>query len=214
MHYLYRITNMINNKIYIGQTIQPEKRWYQHRRDSANPKVPIQYAIKKHGAHNFIFEVIACCKTQDDANETETLLVAQYDLFVSNGKGYNATQGGANAPREPWTNERKEEMRALMTEYIKQHPEQGFQKGQGFWTGKTRETPWMIGRIVSDETKKKLSERKVSEETKDRIRAARAKQIMKPPSEETKRKISEAKKGKKCTEETKRKISQAMLKKQ
>ena len=47
--YIYRITCLVNNKNYIGQTINPPLRWNGHRRDSANPKVPIQFAIKKYG---------------------------------------------------------------------------------------------------------------------------------------------------------------------
>jgi len=100
---LYRITNTINRKIYIGQTVQPDKRWNQHRNDAANPKVPFHYAIKKYGAHNFEFEVIASCKNWEDANYIETELVKQYDSFIANGKGYNATHGGMNAPKsEEW----------------------------------------------------------------------------------------------------------------
>lgn len=103
LHYLYRVTNQVNGKIYIGQTVQPDKRWNQHRRDAAEPKVPFHHAIKKHGAHNFTFEVIATCKSFDDANELETLLVKQYDSYVFNRKGYNATHGGFNVPKsEEW----------------------------------------------------------------------------------------------------------------
>lgn len=96
--YLYRITCLINNKNYIGQTVDPTSRWRGHRRDSADPKVPIQFAIKKYGTHNFEFEVIATCKGQDNANELETLLVTQYNSFINN-EGYNATHGGQNAPK-------------------------------------------------------------------------------------------------------------------
>jgi group I intron endonuclease len=103
IHYLYRITNKINGKIYIGQTVQPEKRWTQHKTSAAtdNPKMVISYAIKKYGSNAFQFEVIAGCKTWDDANDTETLLVAQYGSLVPNG--YNASLGGFNAPKsEAW----------------------------------------------------------------------------------------------------------------
>lgn len=101
--YLYRITCLVNQKIYIGQTVDPTSRWRAHRRDSADPKVPIQFAIKKHGTNNFDFEVIATCKGQDNANELETFLVTQYNSYVSNNKGYNATHGGMNAPKsEAW----------------------------------------------------------------------------------------------------------------
>lgn len=100
MFYLYKITCLVNQKVYIGQTVQPEKRWYQHKNDSVrNPKVPFHHAIKKYGNENFIFEVIACCKSQDDANYLEELLIQQYDCFISNGKGYNSTYGGMNAPK-------------------------------------------------------------------------------------------------------------------
>jgi group I intron endonuclease len=103
IHYLYRITNTVNDKIYIGQTVQPEKRWNQHKTSAAsdNPIMVISHAIKKYGNQAFEFEVIAGCKTWDDANETETLLVAQYDSLVPNG--YNVSLGGFNAPKsEQW----------------------------------------------------------------------------------------------------------------
>lgn len=120
-HYLYVIINMVNNKTYIGQTINPSARWRDHRNASTAPKVPIQYAIKKYGANNFEFIVIAsgllecACKPgapgqcQIDVNELETLLVKQYDSFVSNGNGYNATFGGMNDPKsEEWKKQMSE----------------------------------------------------------------------------------------------------------
>lgn len=76
MHYLYKITNLINNKIYIGQTKRPNKRWYDHRYKSAPTKI-IHYAINKYGAHNFTFEIIAISKTQEDANDAEIELIEQ-----------------------------------------------------------------------------------------------------------------------------------------
>lgn len=103
IHYLYRITNKINGKIYIGQTVQPDKRWYQHKYMSAQdqPIMVISHAIKKYGNDAFDFEVIAGCKTWDDANDTETLLVSQYNCLVPNG--YNVACGGINAPKsETW----------------------------------------------------------------------------------------------------------------
>jgi group I intron endonuclease len=101
IHYLYRIINRINGKIYIGQTVQPQKRWNQHKNDAAHPTMIIHYAIKKYGNDAFIFEVIASCKTWDDANDTETLLVSQYNSLVPNG--YNVSLGGINAPKsEEW----------------------------------------------------------------------------------------------------------------
>jgi predicted GIY-YIG superfamily endonuclease len=101
IRHLYKITNMINQKLYIGQTLEPNKRWHEHKRSAAIPKVPIHFAIKKYGNHNFTFEVIAACRSVDDANHLETELVKQYDSYAGNGKGYNATYGGMNAPKTP-----------------------------------------------------------------------------------------------------------------
>jgi len=101
IHYLYRITNKINGKFYIGQTVQPDKRWNQHKNDAAHPTMIIHHAIKKYGNESFEFEVIAGCKTWDDANDIETFLVAQYNSLVPNG--YNVSLGGMNAPKsEQW----------------------------------------------------------------------------------------------------------------
>lgn len=101
IHYLYRITNKINGKIYIGQTVQPDKRWNQHCRDAKNPTMVIHHAINKYGKENFEFEVIAGCRNWEDANESETLFVKEYNSLVPNG--YNVALGGYNAPKsEIW----------------------------------------------------------------------------------------------------------------
>jgi len=108
---LYRITNKINGKVYIGQAADLSKRWSDHRRAVRlnKPTQIIHHAMIKHGIENFEFEVIASCKSQNDANETETILVAQYDSFIRNDKGYNATLGGMNAPKsEEWIRAMKE----------------------------------------------------------------------------------------------------------
>jgi group I intron endonuclease len=103
IYYLYKITNTTNGKIYIGQSVNPKSRWYAHKRSSRNPQLPIYYAMAKYGIECFNFEVISCCKTLEDANETETELVKQYDSFISDGYGYNATRGGMNCPKsEVW----------------------------------------------------------------------------------------------------------------
>jgi group I intron endonuclease len=100
---IYKIFNIENGKIYIGQTIEPAKRWYQHRRDAATPKYPLHYAINKYGASKFEFDVILNCNSQDYANWAEEELIKQYDCLVGNGKGYNISLGGCVAPKsEQW----------------------------------------------------------------------------------------------------------------
>ena len=95
MIYLYKIVNTLNNKVYIGQTDNPRRRWLNHQNRVKNKtsKQYIHLSIIKHGIDNFTFEVIAGCLTQDDANETEKILVSQYKSMDRN-YGYNLSPGG------------------------------------------------------------------------------------------------------------------------
>lgn len=96
MYYIYRITNIINGKIYIGQTIQPNIRWSNHKSvTKRKPTQCIHHAMKKYGVENFIFEVILTCKTQTDANEVEDVVITQYDSR-NNDLGYNIARGGSS----------------------------------------------------------------------------------------------------------------------
>ena len=169
--YLYKIFNIINGKVYIGQTIAPSARWRDHRIASANPKVPLQFAIKKYGTHNFEFEVIACCLNQDDANWAETTLINQYNSYILYGKGYNATLGGMNAPKsEEW---KQRVSQSLMGHFVSeaskkksslshkgQHysPRTEFKKGLIPWNKGTSGlmTAWNKGLPLSEDRKIKM----------------------------------------------------------
>ena len=60
IYYIYKITNKINNKIYIGFTSQnPKKRLLQHFRKAKYGTIsPLNNAIRKYGKENFIVETI------------------------------------------------------------------------------------------------------------------------------------------------------------
>ena len=91
---IYKITNKINGKIYIGQTIQkPIERFYQHCAKSAKCEVlnmPIHKAILKYGKNNFSFEILETIN-KNKLNERERYWISYYDSYNS---GYNATFGG------------------------------------------------------------------------------------------------------------------------
>jgi group I intron endonuclease len=118
--YFYKITNLINGKIYIGQSINPERRWWDHKNLSLSPK-PIQYisrAIKKYGKDNFTFEVIASSIIQDqkEIDIEEELIIQQYNSrFFSNG--YNVRPGGST--RGSW--QHSEETKRKMSENWSKH---------------------------------------------------------------------------------------------
>jgi group I intron endonuclease len=78
---IYKITNLINKKVYVGQTtVKPQKRFNQHINDSKNnpKKSIIAQAIKKYGVENFSFEVILECYSQEELNSKETEQILLY----------------------------------------------------------------------------------------------------------------------------------------
>ena len=99
-----KIPNKINNKSYIGQSIDIERRWKSHRTEPFNPNAE-QYntifykAIRKYGIENFVFEVLEECN-QDQLNEKEQYWIEYYSTYVQqiNSNGYNMTVGGQTAP--------------------------------------------------------------------------------------------------------------------
>lgn len=123
IHYIYKILNIINNKVYIGQTVQPQKRWHQHKCDSRKKffSSAISAAMKKYGIENFEFKVIACCIDQDSTNLAEAKIIEEHDCLIQNGKGYNIALGGNNAPKsEIWKQSMRDYWKNLSEEDKKQ----------------------------------------------------------------------------------------------
>ena len=56
---IYKIENLVNHKVYIGQSIHIEKRWQEHCRPSADSA--IAKAIRKYGKENFSFQILEEC---------------------------------------------------------------------------------------------------------------------------------------------------------
>lgn len=92
MAYIYKITNKINQKIYIGKTeFSIEKRFKEHCRDAfkdRNEKRPLYAAMRKYGIENFYVELI---EETDSPEEREIFWIEEYRSFKN---GYNATKGG------------------------------------------------------------------------------------------------------------------------
>lgn len=94
--YIYKITNLINGKCYVGQTTQPINiRFSQHCSDSklrVKNKTYLHNAIKKYGRDNFKIEVLVECYSQKELNSKEIELIAQ--LKTLHPHGYNLRTGG------------------------------------------------------------------------------------------------------------------------
>lgn len=92
---IYKITNKINNKVYIGQSKDIYKRWIQHKTQldrEVKENSHFQNAWNKYGKENFRFKVIEKCH-EDDLNNREIYWINEYNSFDSN-YGYNKTTGG------------------------------------------------------------------------------------------------------------------------
>lgn len=92
--FIYKITNKINGKSYIGQTIQNVKeRFYQHcatKCSQAILNMVIHKAINKYGKSNFTIEVIEEVESTN-LNDRERYWIRYYDSY---NNGYNSTEGG------------------------------------------------------------------------------------------------------------------------
>lgn len=92
---IYKITNQVNGKVYIGQSVHIKARWQQHILNARNNKenTLLYNAMRKHGIENFSFEVIEECD-KEKLNEREVYWISYYDSF-NKEKGYNMTPGGS-----------------------------------------------------------------------------------------------------------------------
>lgn len=96
---IYKIENLINHKVYIGQSTNIYDRWNAHRLyGRANDKYihepwynyPLYCAMRKYGLENFEFSIIECTSMQQ-LDERERYWIEYYDSY---NNGYNATTGG------------------------------------------------------------------------------------------------------------------------
>lgn len=129
---IYKVTNKINGKIYIGQTARgTEERKYHHIWNSSHNENNNHFhsALRKHGVENFEWETLDEHVNVEFLNKMEIYYIGYYDTY---NNGYNSTLGGNNSPM---SEETKKKLSIALSG--KNHP--------------------MYGRSLSDEFKKKLS---------------------------------------------------------
>jgi group I intron endonuclease len=95
MGFIYKITNTVSNKCYIGETKQesPELRWREHIKSNnkSNGCPALKGAINKYGLDKFKFEVLIIC-FDEDRYKYEIDYIKKYNSQVPNG--YNILPGG------------------------------------------------------------------------------------------------------------------------
>jgi hypothetical protein len=157
MRYVYVLRNLINGKVYVGQTKNPVARKAGHFYGAKKcHDRPLYRSIRKHGAENFSFEVIEEC---DDTviNEREQFWVAHFDSFNPE-KGYNLTSGG--------------NQHYLVSEETKQRLRRnhvGMKNKRHSLETIRKMRIAHLGRKHSEATKVKLRQRKISFEIREKI---------------------------------------------
>ena len=92
---IYKLTNQIDGKVYIGQSVNIKDRWGTHIKMGLGAETPsrnkLYSAMLKDGVENFTFEVLEECPSSQ-LNEREKFYI---DFFSSSEYGYNSTRGGS-----------------------------------------------------------------------------------------------------------------------
>lgn len=181
---IYKITNKINGKMYVGQTVQDlKKRWNSHCAKN-NGCIRLHNSIKKYGKENFEVKVLVRCSSIEEMNHRESYYIKLLNALSPNG--YNLTTGGKNKRLS-------EETKEKISNSNKGKKRSPYTKETRLKMSESR-----MGRRLSKETKEKISESSIgkilSEETKEKIGDAHRGKFV---SEETRLKMSNSNKDKK-----------------
>jgi len=197
--FIYKTTNLVNGKIYIGQHIGTKPSYI-------GSGMLLKAAIKKYGRENFKREIIEYCDNVDQANEREIIWIARYDSTNRN-IGYNIERGGGGVSDKQIENLkgnfRPEHIKKRISDSLKGIKRAPRTKEH---TAKIYESRKKNGTLkLSEEHKKKLKKastgRKRTKETIEKM-----KKIQNDP--EYKKKISKASRGRKHTNQVKKKMSE------
>ena len=97
---IYKIENLINGKVYIGQSNDIYRRWVYHKNSVFNKNNkcynrPLYKDIREYGIENFSFEILEKCD-EKDLDDLEKMYIKKYRSFVGfyKSNGYNLTLGG------------------------------------------------------------------------------------------------------------------------
>lgn len=200
---IYKATNLINGKIYIGKTMRTLQERIQDHKEAFRYKDTVFYnAIKKYGIENFYWEVIEEVFDSKKLDEREIFWIKELDSIIDNKHGYNMTWGGDGGVIT-------DAVRGKISKYASEKRLSDKWKAN-IGNSVRGEKNGFYGRKHSEETKQKLREiakkRTFSEETRKKISLAHSGVSL---SEDHRKKISLSNTGIIFSDEHKRKISEA-----
>lgn len=91
---IYKFTNKINNKIYIGQTTQTLEQRINKHLQQLDDNTYFHRALKKYGINNFDVKIIEQNIPLNELDDREIYWIKYYDSYYTSNKGYNLTKGG------------------------------------------------------------------------------------------------------------------------
>ena len=200
MGYIYKITNTINNKVYIGQTSKTiEERFAAHVRCASSKVNRYLYdAMNHYGYDKFSIEQIEVC--EDHLLDDREIYWIAYYQSTNPDYGYNMTEGGGGG--DTFTGR---------TEEAKQQFREAVSKRQ-LGTKRSKETIEKQSKALKGRKLTKEHCLKLSEAQKERYRHSHPHNYGKPMSEYNKQKLREANLGKKQSDETKLKRKETLSK--
>lgn len=154
---IYKATNTVNGKVYIGQTIEGfERRMKKHLYLAENGGQTIFYkAIRKYGEENFIWEIVGVATSKEELDEKEIFWIKELNsyAFNENSNGYNMTKGGDGTIGFSPSEETRKKIGSI-------HKGKTISKETREKMSKARrgEKHWNYGNHHSEETKKKIGE--------------------------------------------------------
>ncbi len=97
MFHIYKCTNIVNGKVYIGYTENFKRRLWQHKYDAfrRNKNTKLYNAMRKYGFESFTWEIIYASWDKMHCWDAEKMFVAEYDSVST---GYNIVDGGKVGP--------------------------------------------------------------------------------------------------------------------
>lgn len=174
MQGIYKITNSINGKIYIGKTNNSSRRWKDHQRlafaeGHKEYNKALYQAMRKYGIENFSFEIIEEIENYKEKGEEREKYWILY--FNSYNQGYNESLGGDGGSL-PGHCSGAANGRALLTEadvyYIRQKYQEGNARGDIYILFKDKISESGFGRVWRGETWKNIMPEVFTEENKKR----------------------------------------------
>lgn len=111
---IYKFTNIINNKIYIGKSMKYRFNYRMHQHQYELGNTHFDRAKKKYGFENFKLEIVEDNIPKEKLSEREIYWIKYYDSFKN---GYNSTSGGEGG--NTYANKTEEEMKIIKSKISK-----------------------------------------------------------------------------------------------